>query len=441
MLSHLQLGPLGSASAPVYRSGIFWLCQDGYQARPGEVIGFFNISADKRVAGPAVGNDAVGKGTTRQVAIAPPVGGRVRIPVNNAPDGLIGIWPVRPWNPEDAVAALEVPGGDEAEAMPARLMMLEGKRFAWPVDSDASLLPGGNWQTTAWWGHSDQMRSVLCLGLCDVAGIVRGKHAAFTELFEAAPIAAHISHFSEHPIIPCSLVIMEQLSRTPDQAKAISADIVNGLAAYGGNAADLSFASLLLRQLVVSPAEATHDCITATGTSQIGSAATILISLSSEPQSLLRHKKLGYHVYILSADARAAGPAMRQWLKASFEPVRRSVEDIRRHVLQTAESVKATTGGRLIVINRMSSSGRETIYSYSSFSAPLAASLSYVGAKEMNVMLDDLAAAGHLSIIDIDALGAEYGGEAHLPDGIHHSGTMQTALRAELLRLLAADPS
>jgi hypothetical protein len=55
----------------------------------------------------------------------------------------------------------------------------------------------------------------------------------------------------------------------------------------------------------------------------------------------------------------------------------------------------------------------------------------------MNVMLDDLAADGQVAVIDIDALAAEFGGEAHLPDGIHHSNLMQKALRAELVRHLA----
>ena len=437
MQTDLCLGPLGSRTAAVFRSGMFWLCTDGQQVKPGEVIGFFNINPDNR---PLLGADAQATERTRQVAVASPIAGRLRIPQHKSSDGLLGIWPVRAWLPEDVLATVEGEGPDPGEGARAQnllLMVIAGRRAAWPVDSDASLLPGGNWLARAWWGGTEPRRSLLCLGLCDVSGIVRGKHSAFTELFEAAPFACHVAHFSEHPVIPCSLVVLEQLQRSPAQRQAITADILAALTAGTANAEDLSFASLMLRQLCAQPITEGHNCLTETGTVEVGPAGTILLSLSSEPQSLLRHRTLGYHVYILSGDARAAGPAMRKWLKAAFEPVRRKADHIQRDLVQLVAGVRAATGGRIIVINRMSTSGREQIYSYAAFESPLGATLSYAAAKEMNVMLDDLAAEGQVGVIDIDALAAEFGGEAHLPDAIHHSALMQVALRAELVRHLA----
>lgn len=431
LATDLLFGPLGSAAAPVFRSGIFWLCRDGQEVRPGEAIGFFNINTDNRSGA----NAAEGE-RTRQVVVAAPVAGRLRIPENQTSDGLLGIWPVRAWDAEEKLAAIDE--GPDGASLDLRLMVVAGRRAAWPVDSDAVLLPGGNWSARAWWGEAAGRRSLLCLGLCDVSGIVRGHHSAFTELFESAPFPAHIVHASEHPVIPCSVVVLEQFRRTADQRQQITADIIAALGTGTANADDLSFASLLLRQLCASPVTESHNCLGAGGSVEVGPPRRILLSLSSEPQSLLRHRKLGYHVYILSGDARAAGPAMRRWLKTSFEPVRRAAADIGRDLAAFAAEVGARTGARVMMINRLSTSGREDIYSYAGFAAPLGASLAYAAAKEMNVMLDDLVASGTVDLIDIDAMAAEFGAEAHLPDGIHHSSLMQTALRRALIQQLAA---
>lgn len=412
---------------------MFWLCPDGHLLRPGEVFGFFNINAESRQN---AGADASAGERTRQVAVASPIGGRLRIPQNTSSDGLLGIWPVRAWKPGEVIAMLDGDANGET-SVDLRLMIVAGRRAVWAVDSDASLLPGSNSQVRAWWGNAETRKSIMCLGLCDVAGVVRGKYSAFTELFEAIPFACHIAHFSEHPIIPCTLVVLEQLQRSPALRHAITADILGALNAGVADADDLSFASLMLRQLCAQPLTDGNTCLSANGTVDIGPPRTILLSLSSEPQLMLRHRTLGYHVYILSGDARAAGPAMRKWLKGAFEPVRRTTDDIRRDLLQLVSGVRAATGGEIIVVNRMSTSGREQIYSYAAFEHPLGSTLAYAAAKEMNVMLDDLAAEGHLAIIDIDALAAELGGQAHLPDGIHHSNLMQEALRAELVRHLA----
>jgi hypothetical protein len=139
---------------------------------------------------------------------------------------------------------------------------------------------------------------------------------------------------------------------------------------------------------------------------------------------------------MLAHDVRAAGPAFRQWLKASFEPVRRTVDDIRSDYLELFSTTRAATGAFCMVLNRMSTSGQENIFNYSAFAQPLSRNLSYVAAKELNIMLDDLAADHHMAVIDVDALAAEYGGGTHLTDGIHHSDVLQKALRAEVLAAL-----
>jgi hypothetical protein len=80
----------------------------------------------------------------------------------------------------------------------------------------------------------------------------------------------------------------------------------------------------------------------------------------------------------------------------------------------------------------MSTSGYEDIVSYAPFDAPMSDTLENIAAKEMNLMLHDLAQESEAMIIDVDAVAAEIGGAEHLPDGIHHSATLQALLRSAM---------
>mgnify|MGYP003828526459 FL=1 len=128
---------------------------------------------------------------------------------------------------------------------------------------------------------------------------------------------------------------------------------------------------------------------------------------------------------------------MRAWWSEAFEPVKRSVADIKRDYETLIDTIARTTGGWVIVLNRMSTSGHEDISNYMAFDAPMSDTLTYISAKETNLMLEDIAAERELYIIDVDALAADIGGAEHLPDGIHQSGQMQTLLRGQLRAALA----
>ena len=86
----------------------------------------------------------------------------------------------------------------------------------------------------------------------------------------------------------------------------------------------------------------------------------------------------------------------------------------------------------------MSTSGEEDIHIYDSFDEPLGASLQTVRAKDLNLMLCDLAHERDIAIIDADAIAAELGGRVSMPDGLHQNGTMQAEMRAEILHILRA---
>ena len=91
---------------------------------------------------------------------------------------------------------------------------------------------------------------------------------------------------------------------------------------------------------------------------------------------------------------------------------------------------------RFIVMNRNSSDSRDTVFDYKSFGARLSRTFTHVASKEMNAMLDDLAAEGLVDILDVDARAAELGTGAHVPDGTHYSGELEDVLRHDLVQLL-----
>jgi hypothetical protein len=111
------------------------------------------------------------------------------------------------------------------------------------------------------------------------------------------------------------------------------------------------------------------------------------------------------------------------------------VADIGCDFRALADRVRERTTTALLVMNTRSTSGFETFHSYAPFDRPLGNMLGSVRAKELNLMLHDLARERNVSIVDNDAIAAELGA-THLPDGVHNSATMQAELRREILRIL-----
>jgi hypothetical protein len=276
------------------------------------------------------------------------------------------------------------------------------------------------------------------LGICDAAGVVRGSEAPFVEVFEATHIPAQFVYVPDHPVVPSAPILCEQLMRTAAQNEAIASDFAGALSggAIVPNADDWMFAGALLSSLQSSPMRENYEILTPTGLRRLGPADTVLLSMGAEVRSILKHKKLGYSVQMLRHRQTAAGPAIRSWLASAFEPVKRTIDDVKRDYRQLIETVAVQTGARVLILNRMSTSGFEDITSYSAFDAPLGETLENISAKEMNLMLHDLAEECDFSIVDVDAIAAYLGGAENLPDGIHHSAQMQALVRSEIIHIL-----
>jgi hypothetical protein len=214
--------------------------------------------------------------------------------------------------------------------------------------------------------------------------------------------------------------------------------VQSGIAKSGSvpTAEDWMFAGTMLSVMERCPMRDTYDLLSDSGLTRGKPADAVLLSLHSEPPSLLRHKTLGYRVHVLRHHQTAAGPAVRSWLANAFEPVPRTVDDIKADYEKLLAAIAKTTGARVLVLNRMSTSGDEDISTYAPFDAPLSATLANVASKELNLMLHDVAANRNVSILDLDAIAADVGGGEHLPDGIHQSKLLQDILRQEILHAL-----
>ncbi|PNG24718.1 hypothetical protein [Methylocella silvestris] len=439
---------LGSLGVKAGRSAISWLRENGSLCRAGEAIGFCSLALDPSALRSFGGKGFAGEDVV-QAVFAAPFSGHLDLRSSEA-GGLLDQRVFEPWRPDDIACRIEGDPGDaplaagaprETRSAPLRLLLLAGRRIGWPLDAGAALLPGLYSRARAWWGDKiGDAPTLLSFGLCDATGFVRGQRSAFIELFESSAFPAHIVHVSEKPLTPCATILLEQLGRTPEQARQIGLDLSRSL--FDGRAApqpaDLIFAGALLQQLGDSPLRDRHAVFDRNGIVMTRPAVRILMSASAEPRSILRHKQLGYHIDILPENARAAGPAIRGWLRSAFEPVRRALSDMLDDYARLADAVAAATGARLLIVNRMSTSGREDIISYAPFDAPLGQTLAYVAGKELNLMLHDLAATRDVGILDVDAIAAEIGGARHLSDGIHQSEEMQELLRREVLHVLAA---
>lgn len=431
----LRLGPLSAAPYLLRRSGIRWLRRDGDACDAGEVVGYCQLRVE---SGSSVHLRRMPFESERtlQVALAPTVAGTLRLGRKAHGGGYLDVLGIQDWNPDEVVAGLDVEGDATSAEGALRLLLLAGERVGWALDVDSGLLPGWNRLARAWWsGAQGPAINMIVLGVCDATGFMRGDESGFVELFAASRTSACIAHATEHPMAPCARTILEQQLRTSNEREAILEDIGRALGGGAPTAADLTFMGALASQLSHSPTLNTQEIITPVGLKRQPPPKIVLMSALSEPKRLLRHRRLGYHLQIFEHNRRSAGPLVGQWLKTAFEPVTPGGDDLRADLTRLSSALRDKTGAKLLVINLMSTSGRETVDNYSPFDPPLDRSLVTVGAKVTNLVLEDLADEGVLTVVDLDALAAELGGAVNLPDGIHQGGLLQAAMREEVLNL------
>jgi hypothetical protein len=437
----LRLGPLKADGYKIHRSGVRWLCEPGQKCRAHQAVAYFNLSLEPDGVRPK-GPSPFGEERELQVVCAPRAGGRLLFDPAAAPGGYLSVLGFNLWDADAVLGHLEIDASSsdpDADAGRLRLLMLAGRRMTPLVDVLTGLLPGWHSQSRGWWCETGERPvTLLSLGVCDVTGVILGEQGAFLELFHSEPAPSHVVFIPDQPITPSAPVLLDQLERSETQFRAISADLHAGLSKAGAmpTANDWMFAGTLLSMMQRCPIRETYDLVSASGFMRSGPADAVLLSLTAEPPAILRHKTLGYRLHFLHHHYQAAGPVIHGWLANAFELVRRTTDDIKADCENLINAVEKSTGARVIILNRMSTSGDENISSYAPFDSPLSATLANIASKELNLMLHDIAAGRNVAIVDVDAIAADIGGGEHLPDGVHQSKVMQEILRQEILQVM-----
>jgi hypothetical protein len=444
----LKIGPIASGTHGVEHSGVRWLCEDGHLCKPGEIIAYCNIGLLPNNAISAASQPFAAETADLQVAFAPRIGGRLRISSSSSRGGFMDQLPhAYDWRPDFVIGHIDA-GETAASALDGpedqlSLFGMAGRRMVQLAPVRAGLLTGWHDRARAWSGEADGRQGVLLgLGLCDQMGVMRGDRGAFLELFEAPSGPAHAVYWGGEPLIHCARVLIEQMRRTEAEYQAIAEDMARsfsaGAAAPGPG--DWMFMGALLAGLRRSPIGERHDIVTRAGLQPSGPADALLLSVNAEPATLFRHKRLGYAVHCQAVRLHEAGPHVMNWLRTHFDFVGQALDDILRDYVELIDLCRGAqpAGGQpaVLIMNTMSSSGLEDIQMYAPFDRPLGDTLAHVRAKELNLMLHDLAAVREISIVDSDAIAADLGGWAHIVDGIHQSGPMQAEVRAEILHIL-----
>jgi hypothetical protein len=340
--------------------------------------------------------------------------------------------------------------------------VLAGRRGFESGEGRGSLLAGWHERVRGSWEGPKHGRfgTVLALGTCEQSAIFRGEDTAFLSWFARAPGPAQIIAVGDERCVHSSAVLLQHVRRTPAEAMAITEAVYAWIgehmqhptaaafpaflpeAARGTlhgrwpQAQALAFALHLLAEAVgTAPILERSEVITGSGLQQLDPPDAIALTLASEIAPHYRHKRTGWIIALHGFRfGPYIGPATIDWLRRDFEPVSRTVADMRRDLSALADEVKARTGGVLIVQNLIASTDADRISNYAWLGEAFDECVAVLG-NEANLMLGDLTRSHDISVIDSDALAADLGVK-HCPDRFHASGTLVDAQRSEVHRVL-----
>jgi len=427
----------------VRRSGIRWLRDDGALWRPGEPVGFCNIGFGRIGGARDAPMPLAAEALDLQAVLAPRVGGRLRRAPDSSRGGFFDLLDhLQLWSPDYAIGTLEpAAGASPAEADgQLRVMLVAGRRASNLSEDRSGLLTGWHDRMRAWRIEGGgPVGTLLSLGICELAGVIRGDRGAFLELFDAIEGPAQAVYVRDAPLVHSAPVILSQLRRTDAERAAIAEDLARTFAAGAAppEPSDWIHAGATLRALQASPVSETYEVMARDGLRRTGPADAVILSVNAESSRVLRHRRLGYVFQSHDFRLHNAGPGFRAWVRANFEPVTRTLDDVRADYRELVDVIRAAQPGtQVLICNSMSTTGYEDLQTYAGLDAPLGDSVASVRDKDVNLMLHDLARERDVAIIELDAIAAELGGQRSMPDGVHQNGAMQAELRAEIVRIL-----
>lgn len=437
----LRLGPLSATGASIFRSGIRWICEDGRRCQAGDTIAFCSIAFAVAPGAPRPFADESGK---VQVALVTRRAGRLKHASDASRGGFFDRLELfQTWSADTVIGEIDPePGQTPLAGEPLGLHSLGGRLHSSLGESRAGLLTG--WLERARGARADgpgPVSTLLSLGICELAGVLRGDRLAFAEILSQIEGPAQVVHVTDDVLIHSAAVIAGQAQRTDADREAIARDMAATLprGSLLPTPDDWIYAGALLSALNRSPIDEQYEILARDGVRPAAPAQAIILSLNAEGRMAFRHRRLGYVARMHGFRLRDAGAALRDWLRTNFEPVNKTVDAVRADYEALIDLIRARRPGtQILVCNIMSSSGGDDLQSYAGFAEPMSDTLASVRHKELNLMLIDLAREKDIAVVDADAIAAELGGQRSLPDGVHQNGEMQTEVRAEVLRVLRA---
>lgn len=455
-MTPLVLPPLSAEPARMRRSGLRWRRPSGAQVGAREPVAVCYV----RLSG--VGDAPVPLGQEQndlQVLLAPAAACRFHRKADASEGGYRDLVETGEWRPGEYVADAESLAGS-AELLP---MILAGRRGFESGEGRGSLLAGWHERVRGFWpglGKAERYGTVLSLGTCEQNAVFRGDDTAFLSWFARAPGPAQLVAVSDERCVHSSAVLLQHLRRTPAEALAITGAVHEwigqrisscGPATFPGfgpeaargtlhgrwpEAQEISFAFHLLTEAVgTSPILERTEILTANGVAELPPPEAIALTLGSELAHHFRHKQTGWIIALHSFRfGPFIGPGVMDWLRRDFEPMKRTVADMRSDLAALADEVQARTGGTLIVQNLIASIIADRVANYAWLGDAFDESIAVRG-NEANLMLGDLTRDHAIVMVDSDALAAELG-VGEVPDRFHASGALVEAQRAEVHRVL-----
>jgi len=436
----LRAGPLDPAGFAVLRSGVRWLTDEGHNCRPGDVLAYCNVGVV--ATSPQQEMPFAQEWRDLQVAFLSPGSGRLRKADVSQGGFLDRHQHHNRWQSDFSIGNLELRPGEKPAAPSSGFMQLRfvcGRRATQLADSPSGLLSGWYDRARTWSGDvAGPFTTLLSLGICEQTGIFRGEKDAFWEIASLLSPLTHVVWSSDDSLVPSVRVLLEQLARTPEQRSEIEADTAAAFAALSPppSGADWFLTGGLLAALARSPLEESYNLLTRYGVVRAGPADIVVLSLNAELAHAFRHRRLGYTFTMHGFRQAELSPAVKAWLKADFDVVSRSVADVKKDYYDLIDSVRAKRPTHFVVLNSFSSSIGDAIFNYAAFDRPMSNLVASIRAKELNLMLYDLARDRGIAVVDGDELVAMLGAQYHLPDGVHQSGVVQGNLRERIARIV-----
>lgn len=159
----------------------------------------------------------------------------------------------------------------------------------------------------------------------------------------------------------------------------------------------------------------------------------LLLSLQPEVEhSLWQHRQSGYLVDLPAQWEDRCTAAQREWILQAFSSTGLlSVDQFRANMLQIIQAVKEQMNAHLLVYNCSSVDPEDQVHNYHGVEDTMP-----VRVHRFNLALMQLSMLEGVSIIDVERLVAQLGGEQHVKARFCYSNEALTSMAYELLRVL-----